>query len=184
MNHWLSLGFICSFLLISLAGFCVADEAPSFLVYVQGGECSITDGTDGVYEITVKDIIPYYHLTDEKKSSLVPIEALSNLTIPMSAALVLTSVDNETTVMVQVVNMSLSDENKVLILQADPLEFYEGERLTSFNKNKQGFPLGDEQFARAAVYLESVTAPSSNDVRCWPGLCWSDALGYCSGCHD
>lgn len=182
MNHCLSLGFICSFLLISLAGFCIADEVPRYLVYVQGGESSITNGTDGAYEITMKDITPYFHITDEKKSNLVPIEVLSNLTYPMNAALVLSSVDNETTVLVQVANMSLSDGNKVLTFQTEPLEFYEGKLLKSFNENKQDYTLPNEQFARAAVYLESVKAAPENDAHCWPGLCW---LGgdSCGSCH-
>jgi len=31
----------------------MADETPSYLVYIQGGEASIADGTDGMMELTV-----------------------------------------------------------------------------------------------------------------------------------
>ena len=67
MNHHVLVGFICLFLLISLAGLCIADESPGYMVYVQGGESSITNGSGGVYMMTVKDIVPYFYLTNGVK---------------------------------------------------------------------------------------------------------------------
>ena len=164
MNRNIRLGVICSILLGSLAGFCVADEAPSYLVYVQGGESSITNGSDGAYVITVKDIIPYVHIADGEKSSLKLVERLTNLTYPMNAALVLSGADNETTVMVQVANVSLSDENKILTLQVDPLKYYEGERLNSFNDRKQSIKaVNGLRFTRTGVYFEVVKESPAND---------------------
>ncbi len=40
MNHTILLGFICSLLLVSVAGVGMADEAPGYVVYVQGGRVS------------------------------------------------------------------------------------------------------------------------------------------------
>ncbi|MFH0966216.1 MAG: hypothetical protein V1862_00825 [Methanobacteriota archaeon] len=131
MNHFLSLGFISSLLLVSLAGICVADNAPGYLVYIQGGESSIMNGSDGAYVITVKDIVPYFHTTNGVINSLIPVERLNNPTSPLNAALVFSDKGNESTVMVRVTNISLSDGNKVLTLQADPLEYYDGELLKS-----------------------------------------------------
>jgi len=164
MNRYLSLGFICSLLLISLAGFCVAEEAPSYLIYVQGGESSITDGTDGAYEITVKNIVPYFYITNGEKSSLIPVVLLPNMTYPMNAALVFSGEGNETTFMVQVAYVSLSDGNKILTLQADHLEYYEGEMLKSFNDKREDFNVfNDGRFISAGVYLESEQLPTSNN---------------------
>jgi hypothetical protein len=163
MNHFLSLGFISLFLLISLTGICIADEAPGYLVYIQGGETSIAKGSDGAYMITVKDIVPYFYITDGEQSRLLPVELLNRLTYPRNAALILSGADNETTVMVQVENMSQSDENRVLTLQAGPLEYYEGERLTSFyDKSQEINGFIDGQFARLGVYVEGVRLPLSN----------------------
>jgi hypothetical protein len=172
MDHSLSLGFISLLLLVSLAGFCVADEAPGSLVYIQGGESFITNGTDSGYVITVKDIIPYFHFTDGEKSSLFPVDLLTNLTYPVNAALVLSSENNETAVMVQVSNMSLSDGEKILILQAEPLKYYEGERLTSYNDKSQSiYELDTLRFSNAGVYLEIEQLPPPN-FECPPGYVW------------
>ena len=132
MNRSLLLGFISLFLLVSLAGYCVADKAPTYVIYVQGGESSITNGTNGAYVITVNDIVPYFHVTDGEKSVLLPIKSLRILTCPMSAALALSGTGNETTTLVQVANVSLSEGNKILTLQVNPLKFYEGEVFKSF----------------------------------------------------
>ncbi len=172
MNHPLLLGFISILLLISLAGFCVADTAPSITAYVQGGESSITDGINGTYVITVKDVTPYFHISQGEKSSLIPVRSLRNPTYPMSAALVLSNTDNETNTLVQVVNVSLSDGNKILSLQVNPLEYYEGERFKSFNSNSKGLEtLVNSQFTKAAIYFEIEGAPPVNVPE-----------GYCD-CH-
>lgn len=172
MNHPLLLGFISILLLISLAGFCVADTAPSITAYVQGGESSIIDGINGTYVITVKDVTPYFHISQGEKSSLIPVRSLRNPTYPMSAALVLSNTDNETNTLVQVVNVSLSDGNKILSLQVNPLEYYEGERFKSFNNNSKGLEtLVNSQFTKAAIYFEIEGAPPVNVPE-----------GYCD-CH-
>ena len=166
MNHSLSLGFISFVLLISLTGVCIADDAPGSLVYIQGGESSIVNGSDGVYVITVKDIVPYFHIADGEKSNLIPVERLNNSTSLLNAALVLSSTADETVVMVRVVNLLLSDGNKVLTLQVDPLGYYEGALLTSFNDKKQDIDVITDNPIRTGVFLENIGAPLENDNVC------------------
>jgi len=174
MMYQIRSGVICSLLLVALVGLCIADEAPSYLVYVQGGESSITNGSDGATVITVKDIVPYLHIGDKEKSGLIPVERLANLMNPMSAALVFSGVDNETTFMVQVSNLSLSDGNTVLTLQVEPLPYYDGDRLASFTR-KGLKTLVESQYTNSAIYLEITGTPSDNDDwcdDCYFIICW------------
>lgn len=185
MYRSFSLGFTFLLLLVSFTGICVADEAPSYVAYIQGGESSITNGSDGTFAITVKDIVPYFHIAGGEKSRLIPVELLTNMTYPMNAALVLSGADNETTVMVQVANVSLTDRNNILTLQADPLEYYEGERLKSFNGMRQSInALNDLRFVRSAIYLEGVggvVTNSENCPYCEPCNCWTI---WCDACDQ
>ncbi|MDD1727831.1 MAG: hypothetical protein LUQ50_02030 [Methanospirillum sp.] len=171
MMNQIRCGVICSVLLVALAGFCIADEAPGYLVYVQGGEGSITNGSDGATVITVKDIVPYYHITDNEKSSLIPVERLANLPYPLSTALVFSGDDNETTFMVQVSQLSLSDGNTVLTLQVEPLPYYEGDRLASFT-SKGLKTLVESQYTKSAIYMDMAGTPPENG--CPPTFCCGD----------
>lgn len=113
------------------------------------------DGSDGANVIMVKDIIPYVHIADGEKSSLIPIKKLTNLTYLLSAALFLSGEGNDTTMMVQVANVSLSDGNKILTLHANPLNYYEGELLKSFSEKRDMVPnTKDMRFDFAGLYLE------------------------------
>ncbi len=174
MNHCRSLGFISLFLLVSLTGYCVADEAPGYLVYVQGGESAITNGSDEMYVITVKDIIPYFNITNGQKSSQIHVELLPKLTYPMNAALVLSGVDYETTVMVQVANVSFSDGNKILTLQADPLEYYEGTLLSEYNEQKSKLDPGN--YGASQIVMDSPIRVAENSDNCLddPVSCFGD----------
>lgn len=65
-------------------GFCSAAESSSAVIYIQGSDSAITNGSDGMI-ITVKDVIPYFHITDGKESKLVPLESLTDITYPVQA---------------------------------------------------------------------------------------------------
>lgn len=158
------LGFISLLLLVSFGGFCVAEESPGYVVYVQGGEVSITNGTSGNMVVAIQDIIPYCHVQDSGKSYLVPVAGLTNSSLPLNAALVFYRVDGESTSLVRISNLSLSDENKVLTLQVTPLAYYEGSALKTFGTDKNeltGDMAGNN--SRTGVYLEMTTSPSTND---------------------
>lgn len=155
MNHYQSFGLICLLLLISLSVCSFADEAPKTLVYVQGGEGSIMNTSDGSYVITMKDIIPYVHLTKGEKSSLLPVNRLQNAIFPLNAALVFSGKDPESYNLVTVHNLSISDKDKTLSLQITPLDFYEGETLNSFAEKNDSVGLGiSGNSSYTGVYLE------------------------------
>ena len=142
MNYCLTFGFICSLLLVSLAGVCMAAESPSYEAYIQGGESSMVNGTDGIMVVTVKELVPYFNIANGKKSLLLPVERLTNITYPVNAAIVFSGADNESTFRVEVSNLSLSERNKALIVQVKPLEFYEGSLLNNFTSEKKNLSVG------------------------------------------
>lgn len=164
MNNDFSFLFICSLLLISLPGVCMAEESPTFVAYVQGGESSLNTDPNGVSVITVRDIAPYFHITDGEKSYLLSVGNLPGYSFPLNAALVFTEPDNESTYRVEVSNLSLSDGNTSLTLQVQPLEFYEGEVLKPFMSTDTDIKTINELSNNifTGMYLELIGNPQAN----------------------
>jgi hypothetical protein len=155
---------IRSILLVSLAGVCMAEESPRYVIYVQGDESSIIHGSEGITDITVKDIIPYAHFSDGKKSRLISGKHLSNITYPINAAVVFSGAGSESVSLMKISNLSLSDENKVLTLRVNPLEFYEGEVLKSFVSDKNELDAIEfEKFNDTGIYLEIIGKTQQNN---------------------
>ncbi|MDD1724669.1 MAG: hypothetical protein LUQ07_06035 [Methanospirillum sp.] len=98
MNLNIPLGFICLLLLVPSGGFCIAEESPGYVGYIQGGEASVTNGTGGNMVITIQDIIPYCHVPDSGQSYLVPVAGLTNSSFPLNAAWVFYGADGESLV--------------------------------------------------------------------------------------
>ena len=163
MNRQFLRGLAYLFLLVSLAGVCIAEDIPGSVVYLQGGESSITNGSDGMPVVTVQDLVQYVHVTDGKKSILIPVQQLTNMTAPMNAALVLSGEDKESTFVVEVSNLSLSDGNNTLTLQVNPLEFYEGSVLKSFSNVSHDWTAEkQERYPQSGIYLEwSIPVPKN-----------------------
>jgi hypothetical protein len=177
MNHGILAGFTCFFLLLSLTGLCVAEEAPEYTLYIQGGESSIAEDADGGMQITIQDVVPYIFSGNGNKSLLLPVRQISLYSFPMNAALVFSGPDGESVSLVQISHLSLSDTNKELTLQIAPLEFYEGEMLKEYAKNAIPITSVDEEMMKTVgVYLEgSFDAP--DNVDCPPGCRWNEH--YC-----
>ena len=116
MNRFLSSGLIYVFILVSLAGFCIADESPRYILYVQGGESSIIHGSEGITDIIVKDIIPYAHFSDGKESLFIPDTLVQSITGPVNAAVVFSGAGDESVSLISISNLSLSHETKVLTM--------------------------------------------------------------------
>ncbi len=87
-ESWHSCGFTCVFLRLSLAGFCVAEEAPKYSLYIQSGESSITEDSDGLIQITIQDVVTYIFSANGNKSPLLPIRSVSLYSFHMDVALV------------------------------------------------------------------------------------------------
>jgi len=167
MRSFWSYGFICLALVVSLAGVCPADSPPVSIIYVQGGESIITAEPNGTSMITIHDVIPYYCLQVDNMSNLIPIQNLVSYSGPMEAALVLTDEENERISMGSIDQVTLSDDNRVLILQVKPLEFYEGSGLKTFFDDREVLVnQTGEKVLSSGLYLEVQEPPSNNqDIR-------------------
>ncbi|WP_146199639.1 hypothetical protein ACKUB1_12790 [Methanospirillum stamsii] len=184
MNRYLSSGFICLFILVLLAGVCTADESPRYVIYVQGGESSIIHGSEGITDIIVKDIIPYAHFSDGKKSLLIPDKLLRYITCPVNAAVVFSGAGGESVSLIGISNLSLSYENKDLTLRVNPLGFYEGEALKSFASEKNELDaINVEKFETTGFYLEIIeTGPENNNCLAQEIACLNaDDMKACLG---
>jgi hypothetical protein len=156
MNHHVSLGFICLLLSVFLLGVCCADETSEYVAYIQGGESSLINGSDGMVILTINDSIPYFHILNGEKEYLVPVELLSLYKYPLKAAAVFSGADGESVSLIEVSNLSLSDGNKVLTLEVKPLKFYEGEKLkilASENSELDSVMTGKND--QTGIYLET-----------------------------
>jgi hypothetical protein len=192
MTHHLSRGCTCILLLLLLIGVCMAEEIPSSLIFVQGGESVITEGTDGLYLITVQDIIPYLHIKTGERSSLMPFEILTTLDEPLNVALVFSGADTQSTSMVEVSNLSLSNDTTGLTLTVKPLEFYDGQLLTFFESEKnEGNTIFKGQHDETRIYIEEMINPPDNvpdsfrcgqcygipEHGCYQACCWDYEMG-------
>jgi hypothetical protein len=162
MVRHLVLGCIASFLLVLLAGVCIAEETPSSVLYMQGGENSVSNGTDGMVSITVKDIVPYFNIISGNTNNLIPVKTLANISEPMDAVLIFAGPDNKNVYLVQVSSMSLSDD-ETLTLEVTPKKYYEGEALKSYATIDQtGDILNEKGMPNIGIYMEYIPAQQSN----------------------
>lgn len=167
MNRCILPGFISILILISLTVLCTADQSPTYVAHIQGGESTITHVSNGMV-ITVKDIDPNVTITSGSQSNLTMIDHLTNITYPLHAAVVFSGNDNESTSMVTVSNLSLSDGNKVLTLQVNPLKYYDGEELKSFaNESVDIFTNNVSKNNSTGVFMEVIGTPPTN----WDNPC-------------
>ena len=140
----------------------MAAESPIYVAYIQGGESTITNGSSGMDLITVKDVVPYFHIADGNWSSLVSIKQLSNITYPLHAAFIFSDNNGENSSIIEISNLSLSYEMKALTLQITPQKYYEGEVLKSFSKNVGLDILNVSKFSSTGIYLELIGNPPQN----------------------
>ncbi len=183
MKHYQLPGLICVFylVLVLFVGSCFADEVPTYLTYVQGGKSAVSAASDGGYVVTIKDTVPFVVISYGGRDRLVPTERLINVTFPVRAALIVSDAQNDTTSMIQITNLSLSDDNKVLTLHVDPLPYYEGAALASFDADKQNIDsLVESHYGRSGLYFETIGQCPENSYDC---TFW-DYLFCLNGCGD
>lgn len=144
-------------LFLSLTAISTADTIPAEIAYVQGNHYEMSNGTDGMSELIITDIIPYFDITNGNSNKLIPVKNLSDIITPVNAALVLSDSGNETVSLVTVSNITLSD-NMDMVLQIKPLEFYDGEILKSFNLVRSDLPSSGTGMS---IYLEIHQIPSN-----------------------
>jgi hypothetical protein len=152
-------------LFICLAGVITADTVPAEVAYVQGGHSVMNNGMDGMSELTVTGIVPYFNVANDDLYRLIPLKNLSKISTPISAALVLSDAGNETVALVSISNLTLSDDTNTIVLQIKPLDFYEGTSLEKFKSriNDEGLHTGENN-GDVGIYLELFGFPPENVV--------------------
>ena len=172
MFRGIQIGFIYVILLISLAGVCLAADSPSYIAYIQGGESTIMNGSEGLMEITVKNVIPYSHISDGGKSRLIPVERIANFTSPLNTAIIFSGKNNESVSFIEVSQLIFSDNNHVLILKGIPKRYYDGNLLKFFaDQNIDITMLQGENFNNTSVYFEVIGKPPVNDENIFLDFC-------------
>jgi hypothetical protein len=152
-------------MLVSIAGLCLAAESPAYITYIQGSESIISEGSDGMINISVNNVIPYFSIDTGEKSSLIPVRRLSSLTYPLIGAVVFSDPENESTSMVKVSNLSLSEGNKVLTLEVIPLKYYDGGKLQSLADKQTELATGKiEECKKTQIFFETNVPLASNNL--------------------
>jgi hypothetical protein len=147
-----------------LAGISSAADSHEYLAVLQGGENSIVTDTEDVIIITVHNPDPYLNITNNTSTIQSPVESLINASFPMNAVVLFSTPDTEVASMIQIENLSISDNNEYLILQVRPIDFYEGEVLTPYAQGTGTLHDFDQKsFDEARLYLEMImTAPDNS----------------------
>ena len=87
----------------------MADETPLYMIYIQGGEASITEETDGMVELTVRDVASHFHISEKEYGILIPVDTLPSFSYPLNAAVVFSDTLEESTSMIEISNLTLSE---------------------------------------------------------------------------
>ena len=180
MNHYRTIGLLGIILLISAAWISSAAESSNYIVYVQGGESSILDGEDGMYEITIHDIIPFCSIIDGDEYFLIETKNLANESYPINALLIGTGPDLELRTGAQISGLSIDEERQVMTLQVHPSKFSNGELLKPYSiKQGELETLIGQEISHTGLYLELQIPVAENywapPVQC----CYEGPQGRC-----
>lgn len=166
MYH-IRIGLIPIFLLFLVIVVNAVNISSDYAGYVQGGECSITNGTESHSIISMNDVIPYFYIEGNEQSSILPIEFLSYLSYPLDSVLVFSGKTNDSTFLVEISNLSFSNGNKVIELTVNPLKFYDGEALKPFiGERKQNLSDEEGKIISSRIYFEGTRNPVNNEDMC------------------
>lgn len=184
MNSFRTFGFFCVLILVTLPGICGAEETPLTISYIQGGDSVIADGIDGMMEITVHNVVPYYYYTKEEHNVLLPINGFTTFPCPFNAAIIFSANDNTTISMIKVSNLTISDDNKIITMAVTPLTYYdEGQGLSSFaDKYVELTASSSEGSIITQIYAETRLNQSENDYGCDCCVGWS--CYQCPNCGE
>jgi hypothetical protein len=139
---------------------CLAENSPSIVLYVQGGETTISNGSDGTYNVDVKEVVPYSYFADGPVSHLIMVEKLINLPYPLKAALDFTNSDGESSSIVDISNISYSGKDNNLILRIKPIPFYDGVVLSNYKNDFDWKNNTEVTSTDIGIYMELPLKPS------------------------
>nr|WP_319537672.1 hypothetical protein [uncultured Methanospirillum sp.] len=125
-------GLVCIFLFFLVIGVVSADETPDVLIYLQGGNSTIEEGSGGSEVITIQKLVPYVNIESDNTNKLVPVSLMNELQYPLDSSIVLVGQSGNTEALRVISNISLLDNNNRLTLNVIPLQYYDGTRLRNF----------------------------------------------------
>jgi hypothetical protein len=163
-------------MLVILSGVCFADETQAYTTYIQGGKSTITNESSSMMEITVDDIISHSSVSFGNQSFLRPVSSLSTITVPLNAALVFSSPEEDAVTLVQIHNLSFSEKNTLLTLQVQPLEYYEGSVLNRVTSGYEKADLKSIKPLSTGIYLEEGYKTPENMLL--GECCYNEALKH------
>lgn len=113
-----------------------------------------------------------------------PVQVHIGFSYPMNAAVVFSGFDGESVSLIKVINLTFSDGNKSVTLQAQPLGFYEADILLPLAKEKKELPTNMTGTNMNSIYLENnAGVPENGSPTCDSKGCitvWvSGGLSYC-----
>ena len=138
MESGRDVGFFLVILIIGIGiGICTAEENAGYVMYLQGGVSTLSEGSHGNMTLTIKDVIPFEVLEVCNRTIIEPMGTDSLYVLPLNAALVLNGKDGESVYLVKTVSWAYNADEKNLTLEIVPLEYYEGGKLTAFTEAKE-----------------------------------------------
>lgn len=163
MSLYLRKGLFGLLLLISIIGFVSGAEPSGYTVYVQGEQSSIARTAEGMYEITIQDIIPFSSIIDGDTYILAPTKHLANETKSLNAVIILSGSEIDVTFLVEVSNLTYDSEPSTMTFKARPMEFYNGELLKPFLSGQGDLDAATGKSTNlTALYLEIINPVAEN----------------------
>lgn len=159
--QYLSLTLLISLLL--LAGICSAAESFDYLAILSGGESTIVNNSYDLMTITIHNPDPYLNVTNNTSNPQSPVDSLINASFPMNAIAIFTGSDTDSTSIIKIENLFISDDKTSLILQVRPLDYYDGEVLAPYALSTVNLhQLDNMTFNQTRLYLEMLITPPEN----------------------
>lgn len=163
MKIYLRNGLFGLLLLISTIGIVFGAEPSGYTVYVQGAESSIDRSSDGIYKITIQDVIPFSTIFEGDELFLFQTKHIVNETNPMNAVLILSGSEMELKSLIEISSISMDTEQNIITFLAHPLEFNSGELLKPFLNGMGDLDMATGKRANlTALYLEIIHPVAEN----------------------
>lgn len=175
-------GFIsllcCILVVVFFAGIVYGEETPALAVIFQSNTSSVIEDQNGTFVLHLQQVEPNATVSDQKNKTPASVPIMQIIKgDTLQAALVLTKEDGEKSITMVHASMPIYDiQNETLRYKIQPLEFYDGVILSSYQENQTEIIPGDYGSSRL-ILEDTVTAAENGDW--WhmlpPGECRKNA---------